>query len=149
MMVWISLLLAFAAFCAMAASMERHQGQLHTEELPAGRVTAWRLGGSLLLAGSLLPCLARWNTSVAISAWLGLLSLAAAALALLLTYAPQWIRRLALAALTLALAAWLGWPQQPVQPAPPALSQMPMEQTLSTARTLQAPKPAKTLEHIK
>ena len=95
MMALSTLLLAFAAFAAIAASMERHADDL----LPKpGRPMAWRVGGYTLLAASLLPCLARWNTSVALAAWLGLLTFAALALGLLFTYAPQAARRLAPAA---------------------------------------------------
>jgi len=92
MMVLSALLLAFVGFTIIASSMDRH-----VDDLPfagSGHLMLWRVGGWLLLAASLLPCLVRWNTSVALAAWLGLLTFAALALALALTYAPRWVRRL-------------------------------------------------------
>ncbi|MET1537530.1 DUF3325 family protein [Burkholderia sola] len=44
---------------------------------------------------------------MAVAAWLGLLTLAALALGLLLTYAPQFARRVAAAAAAAGLLAWL------------------------------------------
>src|SRR5256885_8125625 len=76
--------------------MDRHQDQLGTEGLAPARLKAWRLAGYALLALSLAPCLLRWNASVALAAWLGLLTFAALALGLLLTYAPKFARRVAI-----------------------------------------------------
>src|SRR2546427_8316576 len=67
-------------FAVIAASMDRHQDQLGTEGLAPARLKAWRLAGYALLALSLAPCLLRWNASVALAAWLGLLTFAALAL---------------------------------------------------------------------
>jgi hypothetical protein len=49
----------------------------------------------------------RWNASVAVTAWLGLLTFAALALGLLLTYAPHAARRAAPAAGAAGLLAAL------------------------------------------
>ncbi|WP_406626200.1 DUF3325 family protein [Acidovorax sp. SDU_ACID1] len=105
MMAWSALFLAFAAFTAIAASMERHGDDLRLA--PQGRALAWRAGGYGLLAASLLPCLVHWNASVAVTAWLGLLTFAALALGLLLTYAPHAARRAAPAAGAAGLLAAL------------------------------------------
>jgi small-conductance mechanosensitive channel len=105
-MLLAAIFLAFAAFTAIAASMERHQDQLGTERWLPARLQGLRLGGYALLAVSLLPCLARWNASVGVAAWLGLLSFSAMGLGLLLTYAPQWGRRLAPVAAAAGLLAW-------------------------------------------
>ncbi len=102
-----SILLAFAAFTVIAASMDRHQDQLGTDRLQPARLMAWRWCGFALLAVSLAPCLLRWGPSVAVAAWLGLLTFAAMALALLLTYAPQWGRRMAPVAAAAAVLAWV------------------------------------------
>lgn len=107
MMILATLCLAFAGFAVIAASMDRHQDQLGTEGLAPARLKAWRLAGHALLALSLAPCLLRWNASVAVAAWLGLLTFAALALGLLLTYAPQLARRVAAAAAAAGLLAWL------------------------------------------
>lgn len=107
MMAMATLLLAFAAFTLIAASMDRHQDQLGTEQLQPARLRAWQLGGYALLAVSLAPCFVRWNASVAVAAWLGLLTFAAMALALLLTYAPHFARRAAGVAAAAGLGAWV------------------------------------------
>lgn len=52
-----------------------------------------------------MACLQRWNASVGIAAWLGLLTLAAMAWGLVLTYAPERASRLALAAAASGLLA--------------------------------------------
>ena len=107
MMALAAILLAFAAFTVIAASMDRHTGQLGTEQLQPARQQACRWAGFALLAVSLAPCLLRWGPSVAVAAWLGLLTFAAMALGLLLTYAPQWGRRVAPVAAAAGLLAWV------------------------------------------
>lgn len=106
-MAFAAIFLAFAAFTVIAASMDRHQDQLGTEQLLPARLQAWRWAGFALLAVSLAPCLLRWGPSVAVAAWLGLLTFAALALALLLTYAPQWGRRAAPVAAAAGVLAWM------------------------------------------
>jgi len=92
-----TLLLAFTAFATIAAAMDRHIDDL--QWTTAERATRWRVGGWALLAVSLLPCLAHWNPSVALAAWCGLLTFAALAWGLLLTYsAPQRLRHVVPAA---------------------------------------------------
>lgn len=103
MMVWATLLLAFAAFTAIAASMDRHTDQLGTDTLGARQSMGWRLSGYALLAVSLLPCLVRSSPSLALATWLGALTFSAGALGLLLTYAPQRAKRTALTTGTLGL----------------------------------------------
>ena len=107
MMALAAALLAFAAFTVIAACMERHQDQLGTQQLLPARLLAWRWAGFALLVVSLAPCLGRWGPSVAVTAWLGLLTLAAMALGLLLTYAPQWGRRVAPVAAAAGLLVWV------------------------------------------
>ncbi len=97
MMILGAFFLAFAGFAVIAASMDRHQDQLGTEGLAPARLKAWRLAGYALLALSLAPCLLRWNASVALAAWLGLL----------LTYAPKFARRVAIVAAAAGLGTWL------------------------------------------
>lgn len=100
-----SLLWAFAGFAALAAAMDRHEEQLGTASLAPAQGHLWQGAGAVLLLVSLMCCLQRWNTSVGIAAWLGLLTLAAVAWGLVLTYVPQRARKLALGAAALGLAA--------------------------------------------
>ena len=64
------------------------------------RIWGQRPGGDRIV-GALVALL------VALAAWLGLLTFAALALGLLLTYAPQFARRVAAAAAAAGLLAWL------------------------------------------
>jgi len=84
-----TLLLAFTAFTVIAAAMDRHIDDLQFTS--AERAKVWRAGGWGLLAVSLLPCWLHWNPSVALAAWTGLLTFAALALGLLLTYTPPLV----------------------------------------------------------
>jgi len=93
-----TLLLAFTAFTVIASAMDRHVDDLKFVAAPE-HAKKWLAGGWLLLAVSLLPCLLRWNPSVALAAWFGLLTFAALSLGLLLTYIqPLALRRIAPAA---------------------------------------------------
>ena len=107
MMIWASMFLAFAAFTAIAASMDRHGDQFHTDALSHRQLRLWRAGGYTLLGVSLLPCLMHWSTSVALATWTGLLAFSAAALGLMLTYCEQHIPRTAPMAGLLGLMLWL------------------------------------------
>ncbi len=107
MTAWISLGLALAAFTALSLAMDRHQEQVLGRALARPATLRWRVLGWALLVVSLLPCLALGSTSLAITVWAGTLSFAALALGLLLSYAPRAVPRVALAALSAAVLAWL------------------------------------------
>lgn len=92
---WIALGLALPAFAALSQAMERHHAQVVGVALSARAAWSWRAAGVLLLVLSLAVCLHTWGTSVALAAWLGVLTLAAVAVALVLTYWPQRLRALA------------------------------------------------------
>jgi len=91
MMAITSLALMFIAFVALAATMAKHQNQLGGKLFSARQLQIWQGAGWSLLALSLWPCLLRWNTSIALAAWLGLLTLAALILGLMFTYTPKLI----------------------------------------------------------
>ncbi|WP_284335992.1 DUF3325 domain-containing protein [Comamonas sp. NoAH] len=100
---WIALLLAIPAFAALSQAMERHHAQVCGNE-PSPRI-AWscRVVGAALLLGTLVVCLQAWGTSVAVAAWLGVLTLAALTVGLVLTYAAHCLRGGALLSLGIAL----------------------------------------------
>ncbi|OZI32221.1 hypothetical protein CAL29_30870 [Bordetella genomosp. 10] len=105
-MAWVCLLLAFAGFGAIAASMDRHYEDLLGHE-PAARTRRILRGvGYAVLALALWPAIAGWGPSVGPVLWFGALTLAALPLGLLLTYRPAWARRAACAAFPLALLLW-------------------------------------------
>ena len=84
MMAWISLGWAFAASAMLGLSMPRHQEQMLSRELGGPWTLAWRAAGYLGLGVALIPCLQAWSVSVAIAAWLGVLTAATMALGALL-----------------------------------------------------------------
>lgn len=102
---WMAGLLAVPAFAALSQAMERHHSQPGAA-LPASAAWGWRALGTALLLAALWVCLQRWGTSVAVAAWLGVLTPAALAVALVLTYAPRQVR--VLAACSAASAVGLG-----------------------------------------
>jgi hypothetical protein len=118
MMAWVSGLLAFAGFAAIALSMERHRPALAYRAgstaaranmpLHAARSARWaRCGGYALLALAALPATRSWGPSVGIAIWLGTLTLSAFSVMLLLAYYPGAVRALARLALLSGLLGWL------------------------------------------
>jgi len=91
MTVILSLVLICVAFVALAATMAKHQDQLGSKTFTARQLQGWQMAGWALLALSVWPCLLRWNASIALAAWFGLLTLAALALGLMFTYTPKLI----------------------------------------------------------
>lgn len=107
MTTWIAWLLAFPAFAALSLAMDAHHERvLGTTVLPRAQ-WLWRSAGVALLLASLAICWRHWSASVAVAAWLGVLTLAALAVVLLLTYAAPRLRWLAGWSLLLgALGCW-------------------------------------------
>jgi len=92
MMIVISaLLLMWMGFVALATTMAKHQDALGSKLFTTRQQYAWQAAGWILLALSLGPCLLRWNPSIALAAWCGLLTIATMALGLMFTYTPRLI----------------------------------------------------------
>ncbi|NPD16989.1 DUF3325 family protein [Xinfangfangia sp. D13-10-4-6] len=86
MLPWASLILSYAGFTALALAMPRHHEELWGGKPGPLARRLWQAGGALALLASLILALATWpNAPVAVSAWAGLLTLAAFALAMVLT----------------------------------------------------------------
>ncbi len=81
--------LAFAGFTLIAATMDRHQDDLAPRGLAPRPALAIRLAGFALLGLAMLPGLRLYGTSIGLAWWCGVLTFAALALALLLTYRPR------------------------------------------------------------
>ena len=83
-------LLAFAGFVSLALSMPRHRAQV----FGAGStpLVPWLRIGWLLLALSFAPCLAIAAFSLALVRWVMVLSFAALAVVLLMSYRPVLLR---------------------------------------------------------
>lgn len=101
---WIALLWGVPAFAALSLAMERHHEQMLGKELGIRGMWLWRAVGTALLLGSLLVCLHGWGLSVAVAAWLGVLTFAALFTGLMLTYAPRQLRTVASVCAVLAVA---------------------------------------------
>jgi hypothetical protein len=117
-MAWVSGLLAFAGFAAIALSMERHSPALtacpgstpsagNTPVHGARSALVARCAGYALLALAAVPAARSWGPSVGIAMWLGILTLSAFGVMLLLTYYPRAVRALAPLALLSGLLGWL------------------------------------------
>jgi hypothetical protein len=86
----LSLALSFWGCAAMAAGMERHAKDLFAAAA-SPRVRRLRLlAGYVLLALALPPAIAAYGPSIGISVWFGFLSVAATALALILSGRPRF-----------------------------------------------------------
>lgn len=89
---WIACAWALPAWTALGLAMDRHYPQLFNGSANSQTRWMWRTLGVVGLLLSLCVCWQRWAPSVAIAAWLGVLSLTGLAAALFWTYAPQWLR---------------------------------------------------------
>ena len=101
-MILSSLCIAYAGFLALALAMDRHHEQIFARRPSArtSRLLGW--AGWLVLGLSLPPAVMAWGWAIGLPAWLGLLTLAAAVLLLLLPHAPRAALRLGPAALVCA-----------------------------------------------
>lgn len=106
-MIWLSLALCFSGFSALCLSMDRHHKQVFGE--PPAHLERWmfRIGGWLSLVVSCWPAVIALGTSIGISLWITLLSVAGLAVVLLLSYRPRLMLPLAFAAPSIALPALL------------------------------------------
>lgn len=97
--------LAYLAMATVSASMGRHQHSVLGRELGPAGTRLLRLGGWLLLAVALAPAVMTWGASVGVAGWLGMLTVAAMGVGLLLSYAPRLLLPSMPAAAVLLLAA--------------------------------------------
>lgn len=82
---WTSLILCTLGFAATALAMPRHHEQLFRARSGPGWQWVWRLLALSLLGLSLaLACAAWGNVAIAASAWLGIATIAAFAVAMVL-----------------------------------------------------------------
>jgi hypothetical protein len=101
--------LIYGGFAALSFAMDRHQTEVFGRALDRRTTLALRLGGSLILACSLLPCMWAWGVSIGIVGWLGMATGSAVTLVLLLRYARRpalclaWFAPLAAITITLII----------------------------------------------
>lgn len=95
MYAWSALILSYAGFTALALAMPRHHEELRGGKPGEAAKHLFRLTGIVFLSLSFLGTMRAWsNPAIAVSAWLGLLTVSAFALAMVLTYATGKNRRL-------------------------------------------------------
>lgn len=78
----------------LSLSMESHWKQVRGRSAPLGIVKRLRALGSISLAASLALCLSVDHASIATLVWVMVLTASALAVALTLTWRPQWLRLL-------------------------------------------------------
>lgn len=102
-----ALLLAHAGFAALALAMDRHHRAMwvKTRGCPRQLRPILTTAGTLALAASLAAALRAWPPANGAVAWFGLLTVAALALVLLLTYRPRFALAVGVTAAALGLAA--------------------------------------------
>ena len=87
----LALLLSLAGFVALALAMERHHRQVWQRAPSRKQCMLLRCFGITGLGAALAACVAHagWATGTVI--WLGLMTVAALAVALVLSYRPRWL----------------------------------------------------------
>ena len=87
----MALLLSLAGFVALALAMERHHRQVWQRAPSRKQSLLLRCAGVIGLGAALAACVAHagWATGTVI--WLGLMTVAALAVALVLSYRPRWL----------------------------------------------------------
>ncbi|WP_347486162.1 DUF3325 family protein [Vandammella animalimorsus] len=104
------LALSFTGFVLLASAMQRHCDEFAPSPW-LGSLRRRRGQGAAALGLALLLCLSQWPAALAVLVWLGLLTFAALALGLLLTYASARANRFlawgVAACLLAALWPWL------------------------------------------
>lgn len=107
MTAWIAWAFCLPAFSALSFAMQRHQEQAFGRVLSPSATLAWRALGVALLVVSLGVCLlSNWSVSVAIAAWIGVLSFGALCVGLMFAFAPRRLRPFAAAVFGLGVIAW-------------------------------------------
>lgn len=87
----MALLLSLAGFVALALAMERHHRQVWQRAPSRKQCLLLRCAGVIGLGAALAACVAHagWATGTVI--WLGLMTVAALTVALVLSYRPRWL----------------------------------------------------------
>lgn len=106
MMAVTSIVLCFAAFCALSLSMRRHHAQAFGPSIHNKRFI-WRAVGWSLLAVSLALSIQESGMGIGLVKWCGALALAGAFVAWLLPYRPRWLIPITGITIALSLFAWI------------------------------------------
>jgi vacuolar-type H+-ATPase subunit I/STV1 len=91
------------AFFALASGMEKHQKQIFLKTLTPKMTLFFGILGWLLLIIGLILCLYKGHISNMISYWVGVLTFAALAVGLTLSYKAEYSRKIAIILSVLAI----------------------------------------------
>ncbi len=100
--------LSYAGMAALCLALERHYQELTGQyEVPRGVRATLRTLGAMLLLGALALCLWTWGATVGWVSWLAWLTAGALVVALLASYAPRAMPRVAVLSLAAGVSAIL------------------------------------------
>lgn len=102
-----SLALCHAGLSGVCLAMDRHYRQVCQRPASPVRTQTLRFGGWLLLVLSLLACMRSSGASAGAVLWFGVLSTSAAAIVVMLAYAPRAVARSALIAAPVGALAFM------------------------------------------
>lgn len=102
-MILISLFLSYLGFFLLCLAMERHYQQVFNRRPSKRQEIIFTVLGWVALALSLPPAIIALDWSIGISAWVGLLTVSASTLVLMLPYAPRGALVLGIASTALAI----------------------------------------------
>jgi hypothetical protein len=89
MLIVIATAFGYSGFLCLALAMNRHHQALLGQRPSGARKRLFQLLGTGALIASAVLCFTRWHGGIAFSAWLGVLTIAALAVAITLTYSPR------------------------------------------------------------
>ncbi|MBV1961371.1 MAG: DUF3325 domain-containing protein [Immundisolibacteraceae bacterium] len=108
-MILLGFALAYIGFVALSLAMRHHYLPLRagtergSKSLSSRQVVGLRFIGTVFLAASCTFCVASQGIANGVVFWVGLLTIAALAQSVLLTYRPQWIAGSALLLVSLGM----------------------------------------------
>ncbi|MYM71945.1 DUF3325 family protein [Duganella sp. FT134W] len=108
LVVLTALALCFAGMVALSLAIDRHHKQVYGADAPPRKRYLLRVGGTLLLALAIAPCLLLWGSGAGLVAWVGMLTVGALLAAGLLPYWPARVAPLAAVAGALGLVGLAG-----------------------------------------
>lgn len=100
--------LCFAGMVALSLAIDRHHKQVYGADAPPRKRYLLRVGGTLLLALAIGPCVLLWGSGAGFVAWVGMLTVGALLAAGLLPYWPARVAPLAAVAGALGLVGLAG-----------------------------------------
>lgn len=105
-LIMMSLALSYAALTGLSMAMPRHYAQVTTAPLSAGQSRALQWLASLVLMLSYVPMLKAWGAGTGFALWVGVVSVTAVVVMLLLSYRPRLSIKLAYALMVISTVTY-------------------------------------------